>query len=139
MKSLLSISLTLLLLLTGVNVKIASHYCGGRISDVKISLTGEAASCGMEHKPATIPSEGLISPHCCDDVVSSVYLSADYVPAHCYNVPLPGYEIYNSFITPDPLLIHQDVLCSSLSRRGRQQGGLSPSNVQQQVICIFQI
>jgi hypothetical protein len=139
MKTILSISLTLLILLTGINVKVASHYCGGQISSVKVSLTGEVASCGMENKQESLPPEGLFSRHCCDDIISSVYISVNYVPASCCYVPVTTQETINPIILSDRLFISQPVLFSTLSGSRKPPGGYNPSDVEQQVICLFQI
>ena len=41
MKNVISIPLALLILFTGINVQIASHYCGGNFAAAKVSLTGK--------------------------------------------------------------------------------------------------
>ena len=139
MKTILSIPLSLLILFTGINVKIASHYCGGNLSAVKVSLNGEHASCGMEQQSGTKPSEDQFSRHCCDDVISSVCISINYVPVSTWSIPNAGQEINHTFITQDQLLISQPVHLSVLSGSRRPPGGFSPSAVEQKVICIFQI
>jgi hypothetical protein len=139
MKTILSIPLALLLLFTGINVNIASHYCGGKLSAVKVSLNGERASCGMEQQSGAKPSEDLFSRHCCDDVISSVCISLNYVPASYLSIPYAGQDINHIFITQDQLLISRPVHLSILSGSRRPPGKFSPSSVEQQVICLFQI
>jgi hypothetical protein len=139
MKHIIAIPLALLILFTGINVKIASHYCGGNFSAVKVSLTGKMASCGMENQSVAKPSEDLFSRHCCDDVISSVSISTNYVPSSFCYIPVAGQEINNTFITQDQLVIIQPVTISAISGSKRPPGGFSPSDVEQQVICIFQI
>lgn len=139
MKHIISIPLALLILFTGINVKIASHYCGGNFSAAKVSLTGKTASCGMEHPSVQKPTEFLFSRHCCDDVISSVSISTNYVPSSFWYLPDTGQEIINTFITLDELDIYQPVTISAISGSKRPPGGFSPSDVEQQVICIFQI
>lgn len=139
MKRIISIPLVLLILFTGINVKIASHYCGGNFSAIKVSLTGKLASCGMENQSVEKPSEDLFSRHCCDDVISSVSISTNYVPySFCY-IPVAGLEIINTFRTQDQLVIGQPVTVSAISGSKIPPGGFSPSDVEQQVICLFQI
>ena len=139
MKTILSIPLALLILFTGINVNIASHYCGGNLSAVKVSLNGELASCGMEQQSGAKHSEDLFSRHCCDDVLSSFCISTNYVPASYCSIPCTGQEISHTFITQDQLFISQPFHVSVLSGSSRPPGGYSPSDVEQQVICIFQI
>jgi len=139
MKTILSIPLALLILFTGINVKIASHYCGGNFSAAKVSLNGELASCGMEQQSGTKPSEDLFSRHCCDDVLSSASISTNYVPSSFFYIPVAGQEISNTYITHDQPVINQPVPVSSISDSKKPPGGFSPSDVEQQVICLFQI
>jgi hypothetical protein len=139
MKHIIAIPLSLLILFTGINVKIASHYCGGNFAAAKVSLTGKTASCGMEHQSNEKPAEHLFSRHCCDDVISSVSISINYVPSSFCYIPVTGQDINNTFITQDQLAIIQPVTISSVSGSKRPPGRFSPSDVEQQVICIFQI
>jgi hypothetical protein len=139
MKTILSIPLALLILLTGINVKIAQHYCGGNFSSAKVSLTGELASCGMEQKSGEKPLEDLFSRHCCDDVISAISISTNYIPfSFCY-IQVAGHELSNTYFIQDQLLIRQSDLVYVLSGSRRPPGGFSTSDVKQQVICIYQI
>ena len=61
MKRIVSIPLLFIILFSGINVKFASHYCGGNFSGTKVSLTGELATCGMEQEQMTESSDVLIS------------------------------------------------------------------------------
>jgi hypothetical protein len=139
MKTIISIPLALLILFTGINVNIASHYCGGNLSAVKVSLNGELASCGMEQQSGEKPAEDLFSRHCCDDVISSFSISTNYVPAPFCFIMFAGLEINHTFITQDQLFISLPVHANVFSGSRRPPGGFSSSDVEQQVICIFQI
>jgi hypothetical protein len=139
MKYILSIPLALLILFTGINVQIASHFCGGNFSAAKVSLTGELASCGMENQSAIKTTEDLLSRHCCDDVISSVSISSNYIPASFCYTQITGQEINHIYITHDQLVISQAVLFSASSGNVRPPGEFNPSEVEQQVICIFRI
>jgi hypothetical protein len=62
--------LTLIFLLSGMNVTVATHYCGGKVARVKFSLSGLTATCGMESDQSAAPSkECQIKTHCCYDEV----------------------------------------------------------------------
>jgi hypothetical protein len=139
MKRIIAIPLLLLVLFTGINVKIASHYCGDNLSAVKVSLSGELASCGMEQQSGEKPHEDLFSRHCCDDVISSVSINTNYVPVSFSYIQVAGQELSHTYLIQDQLLISQPDLVSVLSGSRRPPGGFSPSDVEQQVICIFQI
>jgi len=139
MKRIAAIALLFLILFTGINVKIASHFCGGNFSGIKVSLTGELASCGMESQSGTKPSEDLLSRHCCDDLLFSVSINTNYVPSSCHYITVAGQDINQTFIIQDQTFIAQSILYSAVSGSKRPPGGFNPSDVEQQVICIFQI
>jgi hypothetical protein len=67
-----SILFILVMILSGVHLTVAKHFCGGRIAAERISLSGKLASCGMEGTEDTCPVSGnRVNTHCCDDQVST--------------------------------------------------------------------
>ena len=82
MKKLLSISLALLMLLSGMQLTISMHYCGGELADSKVSLTGHIASCGMEGlvDECTDPGSHMES-SCCNNQVSVYAVDQNYSPS----------------------------------------------------------
>ena len=80
MKSTLSIGLSLLILLGGLQIHLAEHYCGGRFVSAKISFTGEEAGCGMEKCTTGQNTAGeTVHSDCCRNYVS-VFSLNDYLP-----------------------------------------------------------
>jgi hypothetical protein len=78
-KKFYSISLAFLVLLGGMHITFATHYCGGKIAASKISFSGELASCGMEGTEASCPLAGdHLKSHCCDDEVSLYAIDNTY-------------------------------------------------------------
>jgi len=82
MKKLLSISLALLMLLSGMQLTISTHYCGGELADSKVSLTGHLASCGMEssNDGCSLPESNMES-SCCNNKVSVYAVDQNYSPS----------------------------------------------------------
>lgn len=71
MKRATAILLVLGILLAGSHAVISVHYCGGRIADTKVSLSGDIASCGMEGDEGTCPMPGSnLDRQCCEDQVN---------------------------------------------------------------------
>jgi hypothetical protein len=138
MKTVISIPLVLLILFTGININIASHYCGGNISGTKVSLTGELASCGMEHQSGNKSSLPLISSHCCDDVISSCAISTIYVPSF-FSVPDHGLDFSQTSNLPTGSVIGYDPEILILTGIKRPPGNYIPDCHDQQVLCIFRI
>ncbi len=81
MRKVLSILFVGLILLTGMHFSIAAHFCGGEVASVKISFTGQKASCEME-MPATCPVHNeLTSSGCCKNKLSYYSVDENYSPS----------------------------------------------------------
>ena len=81
MKRVISILFALLILISGINLTIASHICCGELAAVKCSITGEKATCGMEDNSAPCPSNGVIEVDCCKDRIAFCSTDHDYFPS----------------------------------------------------------
>jgi hypothetical protein len=139
MKRLISIPLLVLILFSGININIASHYCGGRLAAIKVSLTGETASCGMEEHSSDLPPNGSITKHCCDDIISSISIGNNYVPSVNITLPDNGPELNHFYIALPDLFKDHGKLLSYLSSILKPPGSFIPNDVEQQSICIFRI
>lgn len=80
MKKFLTILLTLLFSSAMLHLTVALHYCGGKISDTKISVTGKMASCGMHHE-MDLSLVTSVSSGCCDDETMIYSVDNDYAPS----------------------------------------------------------
>lgn len=80
MKKLITILITALLLASGMQVTLDRHYCGGKLADVKISVTGKMASCGMEEAEHTCPDHPIIKKECCEDLMTFYSITSKYFP-----------------------------------------------------------
>lgn len=69
MKKLFSITFAFIILLAGMHLSIATHYCGGEVAAVKWSLSGKYATCGMENPLQSCPNSDGISSNCCRNEV----------------------------------------------------------------------
>lgn len=70
MKNILTIFLASFILLSGMHLSIARHFCGGEVADVRISFSGAKASCGMENNEETCPVNGDVTSNCCRNDLS---------------------------------------------------------------------
>ncbi len=63
-----------------VGYSVATHYCGGEVSDRAISFTEEKLSCGMESLQEECPSKayGISEKSCCDDKSNIFQLDEDF-------------------------------------------------------------
>ena len=86
MKKMVSILMATLVLMTGLHLSVASHFCGGKLSAVKVSITGEKASCGMEEESgSSLPFGKIIKTHCCDDDLTTLTVDSSYSPSFFQN------------------------------------------------------
>jgi len=71
MKKIFSILFAAMILLSGMHLSIATHYCGGEISQVMLSFSHENASCGMcGEKETTTIEKNVSNEACCKDEMS---------------------------------------------------------------------
>jgi hypothetical protein len=138
MKSIISIPLLLMLLLTGTSVKFSTHYCGGNFSSLKVSLTGEMASCGMEKQPVKNSTQDLFSRHCCDNINSSYTIATNYSPSW-WIVNYSKQVVIQTVYVPSDLQLSNEFPISKQADKRRPPGIFSPNYVDQPVLCIFQI
>lgn len=83
MKKLLSISLALLMLLSGMQLTISMHYCGGELADSRVSIVGHLASCGMEGiVDNCTTSESSLDESCCKNQFSVYEIDHNYSPTY---------------------------------------------------------
>jgi len=70
------------MLLSGMQLTISMHYCGGELADSKVSVLGNVASCGMEGTTDTCTQPGSrLDTHCCDNTISVYSVDHNYSPS----------------------------------------------------------
>jgi hypothetical protein len=137
MRKILSIPLFVLILFSGITVNFSTHFCGGSVAAVKVSLNGELATCGMESKNDAKSKEDLYRNHCCEDVTASYSLSCNYIPSFHFDN-----DLFRNidFVTEIPAHNSiKDIFKISSYETIRPPGTYSPNNVDRQVICVFLI
>jgi len=139
MKRLLVIPLLFLILFSGIRINIASHYCMGSFTGSKVSFTGKLLSCGMESLTEAMVPNGSLTSHCCNNVISTLSLSAKFIPSLYHNLPDRGPKILHSVYVPVNLLNTQEIISYNIYGTCRPPGSFSPASVEQQLICIFRI
>jgi hypothetical protein len=82
MRKVLPIVITVVLLASGMQLSIDRHYCGGILADVRISLTGKMASCGMDQSESGYQNYPSIDNKCCEDQVSFYSIVSNYFPEY---------------------------------------------------------
>jgi hypothetical protein len=93
MKKLFSISIALLMLLSGMQLTISKHYCGGELAQSKVSVLGQIASCGMESGTDDCIQPGNhIESSCCNNQVSV------YAVDHNFNPSITEFKVFPNIV-----------------------------------------
>lgn len=139
MKKGVSIVLVLLILTAMFHVTVATHFCGGEVAGLKISLSGKLASCGMESpgKEPLLPGTNFTN-HCCDDIVNSCYTDSNYTPSFSYITDSYQYNL-QVFSIPTSYPVYNQAVLKSQSTDASPPGVLISTNVDLSDICVFRI
>jgi hypothetical protein len=139
MKKYLAIPVALLILLSGMNMNFAIHYCGGKIADSKISLTGKKAICGMESDNKTNSStHDNFSSECCKDDLLVYSVEKTYSPL-VFHLKEITWDVLQEFSIPKGLI--SDLLYNLFRNHANVSlpGTYSASAVSMANICVFLI
>lgn len=108
MKKGLSILLALFVLASGMHLSLATHLCGGDISEFKISFNEKKASCGMCEEGSNAEHR-FDSQSCCKDQVSNMIVDNNYFPSSFsikeLSIPVLTLFLSSSFVLIDDLSI----------------------------------
>jgi hypothetical protein len=134
-----SISLVLLLLTAMLHLSVATHYCGGNVAALKVSLSGKLASCGMEcsEKDFPLPGTHFIT-HCCEDVLTFYGIDSNYTPS--FSVVPSSYQYnFQVFNIPVGLPVHSSEGLTSLYTNVSPPDALMSTSVDLSDICVLRI
>ncbi len=139
MKRLLSISFAFLILLSGMHLTVATHFCGGKIAFTKLSVSGELASCGMEGKTdkCTLPVK-FKTHNCCKDKVSAFVVDNNYAPTFSEFKVFPQ-PVLHAFILPLFLSDFSQATLTHICTNVSPPGHFLVSDVSLPGICVFRI
>lgn len=139
MKKLFSISIALLMLLSGLQLTISRHYCGGELADSKVSVLGQIASCGMESATdeCTQPGNHLES-SCCNNKISVYGVDHNYSPSFT-EFKVFSQTVLQVFTIPENITLHSITPLSQLDSDVSPPGSLLANAVSLSKICVFRI
>jgi hypothetical protein len=139
MKKLFSISIALLMLLSGLQLTISRHYCGGELADSKVSVLGQIASCGMESETGECPQPGNhVESSCCNNKVSVYAVDHNYSPSFT-EFKAFSQTVLQVFTIPENSTLHSITPLSQLFTDVSPPGSLLASAVSLPKICVFRI
>lgn len=138
MKKLVSLLFAVMILLSGMNLSLAAHSCGGELSAVKVSFTHEKAGCGMCGDDGN-PSEVSISTEgCCKDQLSFFEVDRNYNPS-TFQINSPAYHLLQVFCIPSTLGVPFSKHNASFNTNVQPPGRFIASAVSLPDICVFRI
>ena len=137
MKKLLAISFALLILLSGMHISMATHFCGDRISATKLSVSGELASCGMEGSVDECSvAVKLKGTNCCKDKLAAFVVDSNYNQTFS-EFKAFSQNILQVFILPAFLTNHPQTTVNLFCTNGSPPGHYLVSDVSLPYICVF--
>ncbi|BBE15903.1 hypothetical protein AQPE_0039 [Aquipluma nitroreducens] len=139
MKKLLSISIALLMLLSGMQLTISQHYCGGELAQSKVSLTGHVASCGMETATDDCAQPGNhVESNCCSNKVSVYEIDHNYSPSFT-EFKVFTQTVFQVFVIPKNITFHSLTAENQTLTDVSPPGNLLLHAVSLPKICVFRI
>ena len=137
MKKLLAISFALLVLLSGMHISIATHYCGDRIFATKLSVSGELASCGMKDPLDKCSGHLKVTgTNCCKDKLAAFVVDSNYAPTFS-EFKAFSQNLLQVFILPAFLTIHSQTSLNLFCTNVSPPGHYLVSDVSLPDICVF--
>ena len=139
MKKLFSIVFAALILLSGMHLSLASHYCGGELAAVKWSLDDEKASCGMVvDKQINTTANTITAESCCKDKTSFFAVDSNYNPSSL-QINEPIKQLLQVFYIPESIGIQFSNTHSCVNATIQPPGKFIASAVSLPDICVFRI
>jgi len=138
MKKIVSAFLALLVLISGMHLSVASHYCGGTLAQVKWSFNKELATCGMERELGTAQKGIILEQPCCQDELSTYTTDGQY---QFQSLELKKHvpQVIACFTAPVSLLFKSQKPVDFLYTHIFPPGIVFPNQVTQENICVFLI
>ncbi|HLN72311.1 MAG: HYC_CC_PP family protein [Methylococcaceae bacterium] len=85
MKNILTIVLASFILISGMHLSVARHFCGGKLADVNISFTEAVAACGMEADASACATHEKATSDCCRNEITKLSVD-DYFGASSFQI-----------------------------------------------------
>jgi hypothetical protein len=138
MKKIFSILFATLILLSGMHLSLATHYCGGEVSAVKVSFTHQKASCGMCAEEATSTDKSVSNESCCKDEMSFYAVDNNYSPS-TLQINHTANQLLQVFDIPRTIGIQFLHTNSATNTNVQPPGNYIASAVSLPDICVFRI
>jgi hypothetical protein len=134
-----AILFVLVMMLSGVHVTIATHFCDGKVADTKVSLFGKLASCGMENTTEKFPFQrDFLASHCCDNQVTIIGIVNNFTPpVSIFTENTQNFQ--NIYYLPVSQLFDSNTISKYFYTSISPPGRFAFSSVSLDDICVFRI
>lgn len=136
MKKVFSIIFAMIILVSGMNLTVASHICGGEVAAVKWSFFGKKATCGMEDTKSDCPVHKVMTSGCCQNRTAEFSVDENYFPT-VFNFEKSIDNLLQIFVIPariSGLDVSENYLLNDF-RKPRDKP--LTSEVYREMICVF--
>jgi hypothetical protein len=133
-----SILMAIMVLLTGIHLSIASHFCCGNLVAVHFSVNGQDASCSMNDKVSYSSGGTFLKKHCCTNDLTTLTVDSNYSPSFAKSIDVSQKVIH---ILGVPLTeIVKELAYAQYSHPILSPPGIFRTNtVELAEICVFRI
>jgi hypothetical protein len=139
MKKIFSILIASIILLSGMHLSVANHFCESKNVATKVSFDGEKATCGMEKKETTNhPLYPIIASNCCHDDLSVCSVDNQYVPSSL-DLKKADFQLLTVLFIPVNSLLYSFSPKTELHTNVFPPGNLLTNEVSLSRICVFRI
>lgn len=138
MNKIFSILFAVIILISGMHLSIATHFCGGEISQVKFSFSHEKATCGMCGEEEALPENGFSADNCCQNEMSFLVVDNNYSRTNL-EINKPVYHVLQVFDIPRSVGIPAIYTNSALNTNVQPPGSFIADAVYLPDICVFRI
>lgn len=137
MRKILGIMLSILLLVPALKLSLDRHYCGGELADVKISISGKLATCGMENEDQPHSGFPIFTGMCCEDQLTILSTDYRYYPENLFHNNLKLSSDIPAEAAGHLSFLMKSVIETSLNFL--PPGRYFPHGPEQAEICLFRI
>jgi hypothetical protein len=139
MKKYVTILFAFLILLSGMHLIIATHFCGGEITATKVSISGKEASCGMAFdEKSKASSEPILIANCCENKRAVYSVDNNYIPAP-FHVRELSQSVLHELIIPEGFTFYSDYPSSPNLADLSPPGNYAANAVRLADICVFRV
>ena len=137
MKKVLSIVFAFLILFSGLQLRLSTHFCKGELVASKLTFSGEKASCGMETTHDTCSLHNISKTNCCLDKIFTFVVDDNY---NISNTQIKIFTFAQLFSIPSYFVYNAEPTINYLHNKFFPPGiGNANSMVSLTEICVFRI